>query len=152
MRGRSQLPVDTKRVVGRRRVLHVDADEVVPLPGVRDDGLEVLAAEVIAELEPEPRDLDADVGVELLAVERLERFPVGRGDRARLARVRDLLAQDVDRRHLPLGVEAPDDPERVVELLTGDVALGDPSHDRFRDGRQQPDEGAVEEGQGPWIL
>ena len=144
----AQLAVDAQRVVGRGRVLHVDPDEVPALTSVRDDRLEVLPAEVVPELQPERGGLDADVRVELAAVERLERLSVGRCDRARLVGVRDLLAEDVDRRHLPLGIEAADDPERVVELLARDVPLGDPAHDRLRDRGQQPDEGAVDDGHG----
>ena len=49
----AQLAVAAERVVGRRRVLHVDADEAATRRGVGDDRLEVLAAEVEIELEPE---------------------------------------------------------------------------------------------------
>ena len=66
-------------------------------------------------------------------------------DRARLLGGRDLLAEDVDRRHLPLRVQLPDDAAGVLERGARDVALGDPLHDRLRDRRQQPHDGAVED-------
>ena len=68
----AQLPVEPQRVVGRRRVLHVDPHEVAALGGVTNDGLEVPPAELVAELEPEPSELHRDVRVELVLADRLE--------------------------------------------------------------------------------
>ena len=61
--------------------------------------------------------------------------------------VTDLLTEDVDRRRLPLGVQPCDGLDSVLELLAGDVAVGDPPDDRPRNGREQADERAVEDGQ-----
>ncbi len=71
-----------------------------------DDGLEVLAAELVGEVEPERGELDADVGVEAAALDLGEDVAVGLGDRARVLLAGDLLAEDVDGRELPLRVQA----------------------------------------------
>jgi len=100
-----QLAVDPKRVVGRGRVLHVDPDEVVALSRVPDDVLEVLAKELVAQVQPECGRLDADVRVERTALEGVDRLAVCTGDRAGLLRVGDLLAEHVQRRELALRVQ-----------------------------------------------
>ena len=84
---RAQLTVDPQRVVGGRRVLHVDAHEVLALRSVAHDGLEILVEELVAEVQAERGQLHADVRVELLAREGVDRLPVGRGDRAGLVRI-----------------------------------------------------------------
>ena len=98
----AQLAVQLERVRGRRRVLHVDPDEVAALGRVADDLEQVRAAELVREVEPERGQLDADVRVEALALDRLEDVVVGADDVLRLAPARRFLAEDVDRRHLPL--------------------------------------------------
>ncbi len=77
----AQLAVEPQRVVGRRRVLHVDPDEVAVAGRGAHDVEEVLAAEVVRELEPERRELDADVRVELGLVNRREDVAVRLRDR-----------------------------------------------------------------------
>src|SRR6185312_2921614 len=139
------LAVEAQRVVGRRGVLHVDPDEVAELGGVPDDVLEVRLAEVVAELQAEPRRLHAHVRAQLAALERVERLAVGRRDRARLAGARDLLAEHVDGGELPLVVQPPHDDEGVVELLAGDVALRDLPHHRLRHRRQEADDRGIDE-------
>src|SRR6266545_2599526 len=111
----AQLAVQAQRLRGRRRVLHVDADEVAVLRGLGKQPLEVLAAEVVGELEPESRRLHAHVRVEPFALDRLENLAVLLCDCARLRLARDLLAEYVDRGELPLRVQAPDDAHRVIE-------------------------------------
>ena len=118
----SQLPVGAQRVVGRGGVLHVDPDEGVVLGRVRHDGIEVLVEEVVTEVQPEGRRLDADVRVEP-AAKRVDRLAIGACDLARLVRVGDLLPEHVERRQLPFGVQLEYHPQRVVELLAGDVLL-----------------------------
>ena len=103
--GVAQLAVEPQRVVGRARVLHVDADEVADLGRVGHDLLEVAAAEAVAELEPERRQLHAHVRVQVVPLDRLEHVAVLADDRHRLVDAGDLLAEDVDRRHLPALVE-----------------------------------------------
>ena len=51
----AQLAVQLERVRGRRRVLHVDPDEVAALGCVADDLEQVRAAELVREVEPEAR-------------------------------------------------------------------------------------------------
>src|SRR5204863_9175034 len=70
-------------------------------------------------------------------------------DRRRLLLGRDLLAEDVDRRSLPLRVEPADGLSRILQLRTGDVARRELLHDRPRHGREQADDRAVEDRQGP---
>ena len=77
----AELAVHRERGVGRRRVLHVDADEVVPHARAVHELLQVTLAEVEVEHEPERRRLDADVRVEVPAVDLREHVLVGRGDR-----------------------------------------------------------------------
>ena len=62
------------------------------------------------------------------------------GDRARLVRARDLLAEDVDRRQLPFRVQLANDAQRVVEGRSRDVARREPLHDGSRDRRQEADD------------
>ena len=62
-------------------------------------------AELVAEVQAERGQLDADVRVEPLPLDRLEDVVVGADDLERLLAARDLLAEDVDRRHLPLRVQ-----------------------------------------------
>ena len=140
----AQLAVQRERAVGRRRVLHVDPHEPAAGRGIDDDRLEVLAAEVVVELEPERRELDRDVRVELLVVEPREHVVVLTRDRARLVGARDLLAEHVDGRELPFRVQPSDDAHRVVERRPGDVARREPLDDGPRHSRQQPDDRAVE--------
>ena len=71
---------------------------------------------------------------------------VGANDRGGVGLARDLLAEDVDRRQLPLLVEPADGLPRVLQLGTCDVTLCEPFHDRPRDRRQQTNDRAVEDG------
>ena len=103
-----------------------------PVVAACDDVEEVLAAELVREPEPERGRLDADVRVERLLVDRGEDVAVRLRDRARLLLARDLLAEDVDRRHLPAGVEVADDGDRLGERRAGDVARGEALDDRLR--------------------
>ena len=105
--------------------------------------LQVALAQVEVEDEPERRRLDADVRVEVAAVDLGQHLLVGRGDRVRLVRIGGLLAEDVDRRHLPARVERANGVRRVLELGPGDVARRDPANDRSRNRRQQVGERAV---------
>ena len=108
-----------------------------------DDPQEVRLAELVRKVEPEPGELDADVRVELLPLDRLEHVVVGCDDLERLAPARDLLAEHVDRRHLPLLVERSHDLHRVRNRRARDVAVGDPAYHRARDRRQHADDGAI---------
>ena len=81
-------------------------------------------------------------------VDPREHVVVLAGDRARLVRARDLLAEDVDRRELPFRVQLADDANRVVERRSRDVARGEPLHDRSRNRRQEADERSVEKSHG----
>ena len=105
-----QLAVDPQRVVGRGGVLHVDPDEVAELGRVPDQALEVLAKELVTQVQPECGRLDADVRLERAALEGVDRLAVGAGDRAGLLRVGDLLAEHVERCELALGVQLEHDP------------------------------------------
>jgi len=80
-----------------------------------------------------------DVGEDIL---------IGAHYRRRLILVRDLLAEDVDRRELPLCVDAPDGLARVSQLGSGDVPRGELLHERPRDGRKHANDRAVEDRQG----
>ena len=144
----AQLAVELQRAVGGGRVLHVDAHEVAARGGVADDGLEVLAAQVEIELEPETGQLHRDVRVEPFRVDAGEHVEVLPGDRARLVRARDLLAEDVDRRELPFRVQLANDAQRVVESRSRDVARGEPLHHGPRNRRQEADERSVEKSHG----
>ena len=147
--GLAQLAVEAERVVGAARVLHVDADEV-PAPGrVADDALEVGAAELVAELQPERGQLHAHVRVEAALLDVGEDVLVGAHDRGRVVGVRDLLAEDVDCRHLPLRVQPSDGLARVLELGAGDVPLREPLYDGPWHRREQADDRAVEDGHRP---
>ena len=115
-------------------MLHVDPDEVASGGRVDNQRLEVRAARLGAELEPEARQLHRDVRVEPLALDPLERCVVGGCDLAGLGRRRDLLAEDVDGRGLALGVQPLHDANRIVERRPGDVRRREPAHDRARDG------------------
>src|SRR5205085_12065059 len=130
------------------RVLHVDPDEVVARGRVADDLLEVLAAEVVVELEPERRELHAHVRVEAALLDVREDILVGADDRRRVLLAPDLLAEDVDRGELPLRVQPPDGLARVLQLRAGDVALRELLDDRAWNRRKQPDDRAVEDGHG----
>ena len=143
---RAELAVEAQRGVGRRRVLHVDADEVAARLRVRHDRLEVLAAELLVELEAEPGELDGDVRVEPLLLDPLEDTVVGPPDLGRLRCGEDLLPQDVDRRHLPFGVQALHDAHGVVERGPGDVRRREAPDERARHGGEDPRDRAVEAG------
>src|SRR5207237_946684 len=82
--GLAELAIKAQRVVGRRGVLHVDANKVAPARRLADHRLEVLAAEVVVELQPERGQLHAHVRVEPLPPDRLEDVAVGACDRTRL--------------------------------------------------------------------
>ena len=64
----------------------------------------------------------------------------------------DLFAEHVDRRGHPSLVQLRCGRDGVVDLLAGDVAIGDPPDDRTRNRRQQMNERAVEKGQAAAIL
>ncbi len=140
----AQVAVQAEGAGRRRRVLHVDSDETLPRPGVFDDGLEVLATQVEVEVEPERGQLDRDVRVELVAVDPREQVVVLAGDRPRLVRAGDLLAEHVDGRQLPLPVQLIDDARGIVDRRARDVARREPLHHRSRDSRQETDDRAVE--------
>ena len=117
----AQLAEEPQRLVGRGRVLHVDPHEAVRRLGGRDHRLDVALAELVAELQAEPGRLDADVRVEVVPLEGVERRNVLCGDRRGLGLVGDLLAQDVDGRELAVRVEFRDDAACVLELGARDV-------------------------------
>ena len=117
----AQLADEPQRVVGRGRVLHVDPHEAVRRLRSRDHRLDVALAEVVAELQSEPGRLDADVRVEVVALEGVERRDVLGCDLRGLGLLRDLLAQDVDGREPTGRVQLRDDATRVLQLGTGDV-------------------------------
>ena len=146
--GRANLAIELQRRVGHRGVLHVDPHEVAARGRVGEQRLEVRAADLGAELEPEARQLHRDVRVEPLALDPLERGVVGGRDLAGLGRGRDLLAEDVDGRGLALGVQPPHDANRVVERRPGDVRRREPAHDRARHGGQRAGDRLVEERHG----
>ena len=77
----AELAAEAERVVRRRRVLHVDPHEAVRRLGRRDHRLDVALAEVVAELQAEGGRLDADVRIEPLALEGVERRDVFGRDR-----------------------------------------------------------------------
>ena len=104
----AELAIEAERVVGRRRVLHVDPDEVPVAGRGAYDVEEVFAAEVVRQLEPERGELDADVRVESGLVDRGEDVTICLSDRAGLLLARDLLAQHVDGGHLPAAVQLTD--------------------------------------------
>ena len=100
-------------------------------------------------MSPSAGRLDADVRVEPVLLERLERGDVRRRAIAWASdRLRDLLAEDVDRRELPCGVQLGDDAPRVGERRAGDVARGEALDDGAWDGRQRSDDRAVEQAHG----
>ena len=83
----------------------------------RDDRLEVRAAELGIELEPERRSsLTLTFESRPVRVDRVEHLAVRARDRARLVDARDLLAEHVDRRQLARRVQRRDDAARVVEI------------------------------------
>ena len=141
----AQLAVEPERLVGCRGVLHVDADEIATRRGVLDDGAEVVATDGVTELQSKPGQLHADVRVEVAALDVREHVLVRAHDRGCLFLVPDLLAENVDRRELPLRVEAPNRLARVFQLGTCDVARRELLHDRTRNGRKDADDRAVED-------
>ena len=78
-------------------------------------------------------------------VDRRKDVAVRLRDRARLLLARDLLAEDVDRRHLPAGVEVANDADRLVERRAGDVARGEVLDDRLRHRREKANDGGIEQ-------
>jgi hypothetical protein len=145
--GVAKRAIEVERLVGRARVLHVDADEVAARGRVLDDRDEVRPAELVAEVETETGELDTDVRVEPAALDVGEDVLVGADDRGCVLLVRDLLAEDVDRRHLALRVHATHRLARVLQLGPGDVTLRQFLDDRARHRREQPDDRAVEQHQ-----
>ena len=144
----AELAIEPQRVVGRRRVLHVDPNKVAVARRGADDVEEVLTAEGVRQIEAERGDLDADVRVERGLVDRGEHVPVRLSDRAGLLLARDLLAEHVDGGHLPAAVQLADALDGLRQRRTGDVARGEELHDRLRDRRQETDEGGVEQRHG----
>ena len=141
----AQLAVEPERLVRRRRVLHVDADEVAARRGVLDDGAEVVAAEVVAELQSERGELDADVRVEAAALDVGEHVLVGADDRGASSSFLISSPRTSIVASFPSPLSAPDRLARVLQLGPGDVALGELLHDRPRHGRKQADDRAVED-------
>ena len=141
----AQLPVDLQRLRRVRRLLHVDANEVAALRGVLHDGLGVLEAEVAVDRQSERGELDADVGVEPVPLDRIQDAVVLVDEGARLLGLVDVLPEDVDRGHLPRRVQLGHDTARVLERRPGDVTVRDLADDRLRNRRQQPDDGAIDD-------
>src|SRR5262249_58982159 len=109
------------------------------------DGLEVLHAEAVVELEAECSRLHADARIERLALDRLEDVAVLLRDRPRLGGARDLLAEHVDRRQLALRVQRRDDVAGILEGRPRDVARRQPVDERLGYRRQHPDDRAIED-------
>ncbi len=74
------------------------------------------------------RQLERDVRTELLIVQALQHALVLRRDRARLLRVRDVLAENGRVRVEALIVQPPQNGDALVEGLTGDEARGSEPH------------------------
>ena len=113
---------------------------------------EVRAAETPVELEPEGRQLDADVRAETVLVDRVERAPVGVAQADRLLAERHLLAEDVERRLLAVGVQLADDVACLGKRRPGDVAAREALHDLPRHRGERSDDRAVDDGHGAAIL
>ena len=79
------------------------------------------------------------------ALDRIEDAVVLVDEGARLLGLVDVLAEDVDRGHLPRRVQLGHDTARVLERRPGDVAVRDLADDRLRNRRQQPDDGAIDD-------
>jgi len=77
----AQIAVEAQCVRRRRGVLHVDPDEVAVRGGFTQHRLEILAAVLVRQVQPERGELDADGGVEMLALDRPEDVAVGLRDR-----------------------------------------------------------------------
>ena len=105
-------------------------------------------AEIDVQLQPETCQLDRDVRLEAVGLDRRQGVAVRPCDRLGLVGPGDLLAQHVDRGPRALGVESGDDPPGVVERRSGDVRRRDTAHDRPRHGGEHTDHGAVEQPQG----
>ena len=104
----AERPVERERVVDAGRVLHVDSHEHTACARVADERLEQGTAQVEVDLQAEPGQLDRDVGVEPVGVDRGEHVGVCRRDRPRFLLAVYLLAEDVDRRALAAAVQRDD--------------------------------------------
>ena len=96
-------------------------------------------------LRPSAGQLDADVRVEPVAVDRREHIVIGVGDRLRLVRPRHFLAETSTVASFPSAFSAATVRRASSSVAPGDVRRGEPLHDRPRDRGQQVDDRAVEE-------
>ncbi len=121
---------DLERRCGARRALHVDADEdAVPGAGL-DDRSQDAEAGLDPQAEAHLRQLQADVRVEALGGDAFDRaHVVGRGTLGRCA-VGDALAEHVEGRRHPRGIERRDHGDRLVERRPGHEPQRDPAQQR----------------------
>ena len=105
----AQLAVERERVVGRGRVLHVDPHEAFVGAAAAITRSTFARQSSWSSFSPSAVELDADVRVEPVPLDLGEHLHVRVGDRLGLVRVRDLLAEHVDRRQLALRVQLGDD-------------------------------------------
>src|SRR5581483_4126436 len=89
--------------------------------------------------------LHGDARTERLGAVPREHLVVGTADCTCLVFARDLLAEDVDRRGLPVRVQPPDDVHGVLEQRPRDVGRSERAHEPPRNCRQGADDRAVEE-------
>src|SRR5581483_12321943 len=101
-------------------LLHVHPDEVAEAGRMPDERLHVLVGELLVEVEPQVRELERDVRLQLLRGDPVEHFPVRVHDGAALVRRVHVLAEQRRVRQQALLVEPPEHGDELLERLAGD--------------------------------
>ena len=115
---------------------------------IAHEALEQRAAELEVELQPETRQLDGDVGVEAVRVDRRERLAVGCRDRLGLGGGVHLLTEHVNRGPLSGCIERDDRAPCIFERRACDVGSRNSPDERSWDGGESGGNGAIEDTQG----
>ena len=124
-----QVAVDRERGVGRRVILHVDAEEAAATRRFARETVERGPAELGVDEEPDMGGLDRDAAFEALALERRDEAGALGDGGFDLLRVMEVLAEESGGGAHPLRGETAVGPHRVVEGDAGDVALRDAEDD-----------------------
>ena len=119
---RTEPLVDAQCRVDEVGLLHVDAEERAELTGSRDEPFDVLVRDILVERQPEVRELQRDVGLEVLGDEPLENPLVLVRDGGGTGCVGNRLAKQRRVRMEPRVVQPAQHRDALVERLARDEA------------------------------
>src|SRR5208282_3645992 len=119
-----QLAHEVEGALGVGRALHVHADKVVTAGGVRNQRANVLVCQLLVDVQPHVRELEADVRLQAAGGDLVQQLVIESHTLPRFLGIGDVLPQVVDRDRQAEIVHAAGGSHRVVYSRAGDKTAG----------------------------